>query len=105
MRYRQPENASATAWKCALGRENSVEGKRLPLSKRSSRRSSAPIPRSSSGSAPSTSRFCVPRYLLPPECEGGRELAWLPPPPKEAAVEQARAALTEAFAAAAPSTL
>ena len=44
-------------------------------------------------------------YPLPPECEGGRELAWLPPPPKEAAVEQARAALTEAFAAAAPSTL
>ena len=44
-------------------------------------------------------------YPLPAECEGGRELAWLPPPPKEAAVEQARAALTEAFAAAAPSTL
>ena len=106
MRYRQPENASATAWKCALGRENSVEGKRLPLSKQEFeailRADSALVQRLCTVYFQD---FVCLGYPLPPECEGGRELAWLPPPPKEAAVEQARAALTEAFAAAAPSTL
>ena len=106
MRYRQPENASATAWKCALGRENSVEGKRLPLSKQEFeailRADSALVQRLCTVYFQD---FVCLGYPLPPSARAAASSRGCRRRPRRLPSSRRAPRSPRAFAAAAPSTL
>ena len=79
IKYLSPTPRNDTNWKCPLGRENAVENKgKLALGKADFLAVLAKHPNL-------VQRLCTVYFQdficlgfpLPPECEGGRELAWL----------------------------